>query len=77
MSHLHKPRTIPRRPRLRLRRMQEFSDLALISKEGKAVHCHRCVLVARSGVCVCVSELLGGNFKRSFSCLQNIFGVCC
>ncbi len=50
MSQLHKPYTIIR-PQLKLKREQddEYSDLALISKEGKAIHCHRCVLIARSG----------------------------
>ena len=43
-----KTRTLAR-PKLKLRRQQELSDLTLVSKEGKAIHCHRCVLVARSG----------------------------
>lgn len=48
MPRLYKPLTIVR-PRPKLKRQQEYSDLSLISSEGKAIHCHRCVLVARSG----------------------------
>ena len=48
MPRIHKPQTIIR-PRLRLKRQPEFSDLTLVSKEGKLIPCHRCVLVARSG----------------------------
>lgn len=49
VPHLHKPRTIDG-PLLKLKRQQQQpnSDLTLVSSEGKSLHCHRCVLVARS-----------------------------
>lgn len=45
---LYKPQTVTR-SQPRLKRQQEFSDLSLTSIDGKVIHCHRCVLVARSG----------------------------
>lgn len=68
MPYLNKPQTILR-PRLKLKRQDAFSDLTLLSKEGKPILCHRCVLVARSGeftVCVCLF-ILYKLFYRIFS----------
>ena len=48
MLHSCKPLTLPR-PKLKLKRLPDFSDLSLTSKEDKTIRCHRCVLVARSG----------------------------
>lgn len=48
-SQVLQDKIIPRSP-LQLRRQTEFSDIILISKEGKSIQCHKCVLVARSGM---------------------------
>ena len=49
MKKLSKP-VILVRPKLDLKFQPQFSDLSLISEEGESIPCHRCVLVARSGM---------------------------
>lgn len=38
------------RSKLDLKFQPQFSDLSLISEDGETIPCHRCVLVARSGM---------------------------
>ena len=56
MKKFSKPLVLVR-PNLELKFQSQFSDLSLVSEEGEGIPCHRCVLVARSGVymhvCIC------------------------
>jgi len=75
---LSKPQVLPR-PYLDLKRHSEFSDLTLVSVEGKSLHCHKCVMVARSGeyvhVCFCEPFFFKfGSFYFFF--FQNISEAC-